>query len=94
MRHTCSHDGCSHLAVERCFDCGAHLCGAHTASIQVPTYSGSLREIVCSSCLQGYLAAPGPFGPALLDHDVQPDLAATTLPDPLAGDLLPGVAPA
>lgn len=94
MRHTCSQDGCSQLAVERCFDCGAHLCGSHAASIQVPTYGDSLREVVCSSCLEGYLAAPGPFGPALLARNIQPDLVAPTPAGTLADGLAPGVAPA
>lgn len=90
MRHACSHDGCSHLAVERCFDCGAYLCIAHSTAIRVPTYSGALREVVCSTCLQGYLAAPGPFGAALLESD--PDRAAVpALADRPADTLRPGI---
>ncbi|HEX9107755.1 MAG TPA: hypothetical protein VF832_11015 [Longimicrobiales bacterium] len=86
MRHTCSHDGCAHLAVERCFDCGAHLCATHATTIQVPTYGDPLREVVCVTCLQSYLTSPGPFGPALIERDI-----ATFAP---ASGTLPGIAPA
>jgi hypothetical protein len=91
MHHTCSQDGCSQVVVERCFDCGAYLCAAHTAAIQVPTYSGVLREVVCSTCLLNYLAAPGPFGAALLEGDLNLDPAAPITAGPATDNLQPGI---
>ena len=64
---TCDVDGCGHEATERCFECGAWHCIEHLQVIAVPTYAGSLRELLCAECLQAHLQTRDRFGAILLE---------------------------
>ena len=59
----CTTPGCTHIATDRCFDCGHWLCDDHRTAIHVPTHVVSFHEEVCATCLRAYFEAPGPYGP-------------------------------
>ncbi len=64
---TCLFEGCGHQATERCFECGAWHCDEHLQVVQVPTYEGSLRELLCGECVRAHVATGDRFGPIVFD---------------------------
>jgi hypothetical protein len=63
----CFSEGCDAQATERCFECGAWHCVEHLAVIQVPTFEGSLRELLCGECLQAHVQIRDRFGPFVFE---------------------------
>ena len=64
---TCTFDGCGQQATERCFECGAWHCAEHLQVILVPTFAGSLRELLCGECVRAHEQTRDRYGAILFE---------------------------
>lgn len=60
--HPCHVSDCTAAATDRCFECGAWCCDEHRSTIQLPTHTTLLREVLCAACLAPHLEAPDRYG--------------------------------
>ena len=72
--HRCHVTGCTAMATDRCFDCGAWCCDEHRSAIQIPTYTEPFHEYLCPACLLLHRETSDRYGPVVVEH-LTPDTA-------------------
>ncbi len=68
IAHRCHMAGCTALATDRCFECGAWCCNDHRSAIHIPTYTDPFLEYLCGACLLLHLDAPDRYGSIVVEQ--------------------------